>query len=87
MPNKTEEQLKLLNEILSIITFYRRDDGSFYIAHVRGHVGLVDGDVREVKGDVWGVVKGNVRWVEGEVHEVEGDVEYLHGEVKNYVKE
>ena len=70
MSNKVEEQLKLLNEILSIVTFGRRGDGSLYISEAKGYVATVKGDVV--------TVEGNVHTVEGNVHRVKGGVDVMN---------
>ena len=69
MSNKNEEQLKLLNEILSIVTFSRRGDGSLYISEAKGYVATVNGYVA--------MVKGSVHTVEGNVHRVKGSVDVM----------
>jgi len=83
MSNKTEEQLKMLNEILAIATFSRRDDGSLYVNRVKGQVGVVEGQVGVVEGGV-GWAKGDVYKVGGAVHTVEGDVYTVKGNVGVY---
>ena len=76
-PDAVKMQLKLLNEILSIATFSRNEDGSLYISEakgyvvtVKGNVVTVEGNVGDVKGDVHGTVGGNVLKVRGRVFQM-----------------